>query len=135
MTLTQYGKPRYELRSVDTPDRSRSRSEQRAYTIDAMPDDVRQRLVNALEQDLSERPTIKTDLDTPEHGVSIKKDLQDVTDYELGHSMELQYQLIKSAFETGIEERFEQALLQVDSVRGMKRSGILEWFAPKERDD
>lgn len=40
--------------------------------------------------------------------------------------MNAQYQLIKDAYETGDEAKFEQAILSVEDARRMLRSGILE---------
>ena len=47
-------------------------------------------------------------------------------DAALARSRALQFQLIAAAYETGDDEKFEQALYRVTTVRRMLSSGILE---------
>lgn len=41
-------------------------------------------------------------------------------------SMEAQYALVKAAFESGNEEAFDQAILEVEQTRSLLKKGILE---------
>ncbi|SMX30606.1 hypothetical protein TRP8649_04750 [Pelagimonas phthalicica] len=41
-------------------------------------------------------------------------------------SMEAQYELIKVAFESGNEETFDQAILEVEQARSSLKKGILD---------
>ena len=53
-----------------------------------------------------------------------------LTDYELGHDLMAQKDLLMRAYETGDDELIEKALLNVTAVRRMKRNGTLDWQSP-----
>jgi hypothetical protein len=57
-----------------------------------------------------------------------------IDDFTLGQSNELQFRLIETAFASGDEEAFDQALNHIESVRRMKRNGTLDWQAPDDVD-
>lgn len=53
-----------------------------------------------------------------------------LTDYELGHDLLAQKNLLMQAYETGDDELIEEALTRVVVVRRMKKNGTLEWESP-----
>lgn len=58
----------------------------------------------------------------------------EISDYELGHSLSAQRDLLEQAFATGDDRIVEQALVHVTMVRRMKKAGTLEWQRPNEHE-
>ncbi|MDM7457774.1 MAG: hypothetical protein P3W94_000125 [Paracoccus sp. (in: a-proteobacteria)] len=58
-------------------------------------------------------------------------DAADATDYQLGHDLMAQKDLLLRAYETSDEGSIEQALARVATVRRMKANGTLEWQNPE----
>ncbi|MDX8350671.1 hypothetical protein SLH49_21995 [Cognatiyoonia sp. IB215446] len=56
--------------------------------------------------------------------------MADLTDYELGHDLLAQKNLLMQAYETGDDELIEKGLTRVLAVRRMKKNGTLEWESP-----
>ena len=54
----------------------------------------------------------------------------EISDYELGHSLSEQRELLEQAFATGDDRIVEKALVHVTMVRRMKKNGMLEWQRP-----
>lgn len=54
------------------------------------------------------------------------------TDYELGHNLAAQQELLLRAYETGDKDRIEQVLIKVSSARRMNKTGALEWQNPED---
>ncbi|MDF1671591.1 MAG: hypothetical protein P1U83_18495 [Roseovarius sp.] len=54
----------------------------------------------------------------------------EISDYELGHSLSAQRELLEQAFATGDDRIVEKALVHVTMVRRMKKNGTLEWQRP-----
>lgn len=54
------------------------------------------------------------------------------TDYQLGHNLAAQNDLLMQAYETGEDRRIERALTRVATARRMKASGTLEWQNPED---
>lgn len=52
------------------------------------------------------------------------------TDYELGHDLDAQKELLAGAYESGDDAIIGKALARVTGVRQMKKSGILDWESP-----
>ncbi|WP_299196802.1 hypothetical protein [uncultured Tateyamaria sp.] len=53
-----------------------------------------------------------------------------VSDYDLGNNVELQFGYMRQAIETGDEDHFHNAILRIEGVRRMKKNGTLDWQAP-----
>lgn len=56
--------------------------------------------------------------------------LMNVSDFDLGNDVELQFEFVRKAIESGDEDQFHNAILRVDSVRRMKKNSTLDWQAP-----
>ncbi|MEP5762622.1 MAG: hypothetical protein ABJ327_25535 [Litoreibacter sp.] len=52
------------------------------------------------------------------------------TDYELGHDLGAQNELLARAYESGDDAIIGNALARVTSVRQMKKNGTLDWQSP-----
>ncbi len=58
-------------------------------------------------------------------------DVPAATDYQLGHDLIAQKDLLVQAYEAGDEGGIDQALTRVVAVRRMKANGTLEWQDPE----
>jgi len=56
--------------------------------------------------------------------------MMELTDYELGHDLVAQKELLMQAYNTGDDSIIEKALIRVSAVRRMKSNGTLEWQNP-----
>ncbi len=54
-----------------------------------------------------------------------------LSDYELGHDLLAQKDLLMRAYETDDDDLIEKALTRVVAVRRMKKNGTLEWENPE----
>lgn len=57
--------------------------------------------------------------------------MREISDFELGHDLVAQKELLMNAYESGDDDLIEIALNHVTSVRGMKKNGTLEWHDPE----
>ncbi len=56
--------------------------------------------------------------------------MADLSDFELGHDLIAQRDLLMQAYDSADDERIEAALIRVVNVRRMKKNGTLNWRRP-----
>ncbi|MBW3245634.1 hypothetical protein KUV57_23655 [Epibacterium sp. DP7N7-1] len=56
--------------------------------------------------------------------------MADLSDFELGHDLIAQRDLLMRAYDSADDERIEAALIRVVNVRRMKKNGTLDWQKP-----
>ena len=56
--------------------------------------------------------------------------MTDLSDFELGHDLIAQRDLLMQAYDSADDERIEAALIRVVNVRRMKKNGTLDWQRP-----
>jgi hypothetical protein len=56
--------------------------------------------------------------------------MTELSDFELGHDLIAQRDLLMQAYDSAGDERIEAALARVVSVRRMKKNGTLDWRKP-----
>lgn len=57
--------------------------------------------------------------------------MTEISDYELGHDLVAQKELLVNAYNSGNDDDVENAFNRVAIVRRMKRNGTLEWQNPE----
>lgn len=56
--------------------------------------------------------------------------MSELSDYQLGHDIMAQKELLLRSYETNDEDAIEDALNRIVMVRRMKKNGTLDWQAP-----
>jgi hypothetical protein len=57
--------------------------------------------------------------------------MSELSDYQLGHNIVAQNELLLRSYETNDQDAIEGALNRIVMVRRMKKNGTLDWQAPE----